>query len=161
MTFALPPSGTRGTDVPSFLRPLMRAMGGVQDLMFHTGVKVQGRPLLRLTTVGARSGKQRRVVLGWFEDDGRADSWIVVASNGGASRHPGWAYNLAKHPDQASVELRDRTVPASADLITGPERDDVWNRVTSLAPGYGKYTTKTDREIPILRLRARSAAAGP
>jgi deazaflavin-dependent oxidoreductase (nitroreductase family) len=143
--------------MPAFMRTVMRAMGGMQDLMFRTGAKVQGRPLLRLTTLGARSGKQRHVVLGWFEDDDRTDSWIVVASNGGARRHPGWAYNLATDPDRATVELRDRAVPVRAELITGPERSEIWNRVISIAPGYGKYTTKTDREIPILRLVARTS----
>jgi deazaflavin-dependent oxidoreductase (nitroreductase family) len=133
----------------------MKSMSWMSDVMFRRGMKVQGRPLLRLTTVGAKTGKERRAILGWFEDGDRQDSWIVVASAAGSVRHPDWAHNLAKNPDRATVELGHRTVPVTAELIEGPEREVVWERIATLAPGYGKYTAKTDRELPVFRLTAR------
>lgn len=124
------------------------------SLLFRLGVKIQGRPLLRLITVGARSGKRREAVLGWFPSD-RADSWIVVASNSGSARHPGWAYNLAQNPEKAWVDVGGGEIPVDVELLAGTERESVWNRVVDMAPGYGSYLAKTDREIPIFRFTGR------
>lgn len=151
----LPPSGTRGSEVPGFVRPLLRAMTWTGDVMFRVGMKVQGRPLLRLSTVGARSGKRRKSVLGWFPDDAHHGSWVVVASAAGAVRHPGWAYNLAGNPSEATADVGEGEVPVDVELLTGAEREKMWSRVIELAPGYGRYTEKTDREMPIFRLTAR------
>jgi deazaflavin-dependent oxidoreductase (nitroreductase family) len=152
----LPPSGSRGAEFPKALRPLVKGMGWVGSLMFRFGAKVQGRPLLRLTTKGAKSGKRREAVLGWFADGDRDDSWFVVASNGGSARHPAWAFNLAKNPGDALVDVGDGEFPVEAEVLTGAERDSVWSQVVELAPGYGRYLEKTDREIPILRLSRRT-----
>ena len=148
----LPPSGTSGVELPAVLRPVVRAMMGTGGLMFRLGMKIQGRPLLRLTTTGARTGRRRTAVLGWFPADDGSGSWIVVASNGGSARHPGWAYNLAKDPAGATADVGEGPVAVSAQLITGPERETVWKRIVEMAPGYGPYGQKTDREIPIFRL---------
>ena len=123
--------------------------------MMRLGFKIQGRPLLRLTTIGARTGASRKVVLGWFPDEGRSDAWLVVASNSGSARHPGWAYNLAGNPDRVFVDLGKGPIAAEPELLMGPERDSAWSRIVELAPGYGRYATKTDREIPIFRLTRR------
>jgi deazaflavin-dependent oxidoreductase (nitroreductase family) len=61
-----------------------------------------------LTTVGARSGAQRRSLLGYFPDGENA--WIIVGSAGGAAKHPAWIFNLAKHPDQVWVEMGNRKI---------------------------------------------------
>lgn len=114
---------------------------------------MQGRPLLRLITKGAKTGNRRTKWLGWFPD--RDESWIVVASNGGSARHPDWAYNLAAHPDQVFVDLGEGEVPVHARIITGLEREAIWTEIATTAPGYGRYQEKTDREIPIFRLTAR------
>jgi len=148
----LPPRGTRGTEFPKALRPLMKAMGWMGNLMMRFGAKVQGRPLLRLRTTGAKSGKRRDTVLGWFPDGDRDDSWLVVASNAGSARHPAWAFNLAKSPGSAFVDLGEGEFPVEAGLLTGAEREAVWDQVVELAPGYGRYLEQTDREMPIFRL---------
>lgn len=153
MSLQLPPSGTYGAEMPKFVRQVMRMMSGMGTLMFRFGVKVQGRPLLRLTTVGARSGKERSTVLGWFPDDTSTESWIVVASAAGSARHPGWAYNLAKPPFQATVDVGDGPFGVGAELLVGSQRDEMWTRVVEMAPGYESYTAKTDRELPLFRLR--------
>lgn len=152
MHLELPPRGTYGPEIPRALRPLLRAGSGLATLMFRLGLKVQGRPLLRLTTVGARTGKTRHAVLGWFPDHNRPDSWLVVASNGGSSRHPGWAHNLARRPDRLEVDVGEGPVDAEAEILTGAERQEVWKRVVEMAPGYGAYTNKTDRELPIFEI---------
>lgn len=151
----LPPGGTRGAEFPKALRPLMKAMGWVGSLMFRFGAKVQGRPLLRLTTKGAKSGKRRKTVLGWFADGDQDGSWFVVASNSGSARHPAWAFNLAENPGDALVDFGDGEFEVEAELLTGAERDPVWSQVVELAPGYGRYLEKTDREIPVFRLSRR------
>ena len=148
----LPPSGTRGAEVPKILRPMMRGMSGVGKLMMRFGVKIQGQPLLLLVTTGAKTGIRRETVLGLFEDPGGEEAWLVVASNGGSARHPGWAFNLAKDPADAWVDLGEGEFPVTADLLSGDQRTDQWNRVVDLAPGYGRYSEKTDREIPIFKL---------
>ncbi|MGA7281433.1 MAG: nitroreductase/quinone reductase family protein [Acidimicrobiia bacterium] len=156
MKLVLPPVGTRGVEIPKAVRPLVRAMSWTGRLMFRVGMKIQGRPLLRLITVGARSGKRRETVLGWFPDDHRPESFLIVASNAGSARHPGWAYNLAANPGQAKADLGEGEVAVDAELLPGEERASAWDMVVDLAPGYGSYIEKTDREIPIFRLTPRS-----
>jgi deazaflavin-dependent oxidoreductase (nitroreductase family) len=151
----LPPRGTRGVEIPKPARFLMKAFSGAGSLMFRFGMKVQGRPLLRLTTVGARTGKARRAELGWFPDDDRDDVWLVVASNAGSAAHPGWAYNLAANPDQVTVDLGEGEFPVTAEILSGDERTAAWERVVTMAPGYGAYLDKTDREMPIFKLTRR------
>jgi deazaflavin-dependent oxidoreductase (nitroreductase family) len=141
--------------IPGFAKPLLKAGMGLSHVAFGLlgdRMKVQGRPLLELTTVGARTGKKRQVVLGFFDDPARPSAWIVVGSNGGAARHPGWCHNLARHPDQAWVTLSGRQTRVTPDSLHGQERASAWDRIVALAPGYGRYTEKTDREIPIIRL---------
>lgn len=138
--------------MPKFAYTIFKGMSFMGEVMFRIGVKVQGRPLLRLETVGARSGRRRKVVLGWFPDDTIEDAWIVVASNAGSARHPAWAHNLVKHPDSATVDTGDGGVGVSVEMLVGHERDQVWSRIVETSPGYGRYEEKTDREIPLFRL---------
>ncbi len=127
--------------------------------MFRLGgrrIRIQGRPLLQLETVGAKSGTRRFTNLGAFDDEERpGQSWLVVASAAGAARHPAWFFNLAKRPDEAWVTVDGKRIAVRAESLTGDERKRAWDRVVSLAPGYGKYTTDTDREIPVVRLTPR------
>jgi deazaflavin-dependent oxidoreductase (nitroreductase family) len=114
-------------------------------------MRVMGRPLLLLTTIGARSGRRRETLVCRFPDEGEA--WLVVASYAGAAQHPTWYINMAKHPDQVWVEIGKHKVEVKPDLLRGAARDEAWRRIVALAPGYGKYQEKTDREIPVIRLR--------
>lgn len=141
--------------MPKFARALFKASSSLGDLMFRFGMKVQGRPLLRLGTTGARSGVARTSVLGWFPDEEDGDAWIVVASNAGSPRHPAWAHNLAANPGSATVEDGQGQVAVIAEMLIGAERDRVWRRVVETSPGYGRYEDKTDREIPLFRLSPR------
>jgi deazaflavin-dependent oxidoreductase (nitroreductase family) len=155
MPVILSPSGTRGAEMPSFLGPLMKAGMGLSHFVFNLmgdRMKVQGQPLVLLTTVGARTGEKRGALMGRFADPGHPDSWLVVGSNAGAARHPGWCHNLAKNPDQAWMTIEKRTTKVAPDSLHGDQWQEAWDRVVSLAPGYGQYLEKTDRHIPIIRL---------
>jgi deazaflavin-dependent oxidoreductase (nitroreductase family) len=114
--------------------------------------RFRGFPLLMLTTVGARTGQPRRTVLGHFDDPANPRAWVIVASAAGSARHPAWYFNLAKHPDQVWIEVGDTKLKVRPTLLTGAERATAWQRVIAAAPSYADYTTKTDREIPIVRL---------
>jgi deazaflavin-dependent oxidoreductase (nitroreductase family) len=107
-------------------------------------------PVVLLTTKGARSGEERTVTLGGFAEG--EDAWLIVASKGGSATHPAWYNNLVKHPDEAWLEVGTRKMKVRPDSLHGREREEAFARIAALAPQYGKYPTKTDREIPIVRL---------
>ena len=163
MSVELTPGGTRGVELPRFARWLVKPMMGLSLFAFRrfgSRMKVQGRPLLLLTTVGAKTGRRRESVLAWFADPGREDTFLVVGSGGGSARHPGWCYNLAKHPDQVWIKVGGRELKIWPESLRGAEREEAWKRVVALAPGYGSYEVKTDRQIPIIRLTPSMAEGG-
>ena len=131
--------------------PLMRLMNAIIFGIFRNR-SFNGGWLLMLTTVGARSGEQRKSTLGYFPDGDNA--WIVIGSAGGAASHPAWVYNLAKHPDQVWVEIGSRKIKVKSETLTGEARTQAWQRVVATSPGYASYETKTDRQIPVVRLAA-------
>jgi deazaflavin-dependent oxidoreductase (nitroreductase family) len=143
------PKGTRGGEFPRLPGPLMQF---ANDAVFFImrGRRMSGLPLLRLTTIGARSGQPRRSTLGYFADSDRA--WVIIGSAGGAARHPAWVYNLAKHPDQVWVQLDRQKIKVRPETLTGEERAAMWQRIVQAAPNYSAYKTKTDRDIPLVRL---------
>jgi deazaflavin-dependent oxidoreductase (nitroreductase family) len=109
---------------------------------------MRGKPIIVLTTIGAKSGALRKTPLMRVEHDGR---YAVVASKGGAPAHPVWYYNLVKNPH---VELQDG--PNKHDYVAhqaeGDERDRWWARAVEAWPDYAQYQTKTDRIIPVFVL---------
>ena len=117
-----------------------------------------GMDLLYLTTVGAKSGQKRQSPVARFSD---GDGWLVVASNNGSEHHPNWYHNLRAHPDQVWVEMAGRTIPATVEELTGPERDAAWQRITAAQPRFAGYEHKTSRNIPIIRLTPTSNHADP
>jgi deazaflavin-dependent oxidoreductase (nitroreductase family) len=157
MSIKVPPGGTRGVPFPRFPGWLARRMSSMQLRAFHRsrGAKTGGGVhALILETVGAKTGEPRTAALGYLEEP--PDSWLVIASLAGAARNPGWLYNLAKNPD-ATVEFGDGSrVPVRAETLDGEDLEAAWARIAVEAPEYAKYRTKTDREIPVVRLRRRS-----
>ena len=112
------------------------------------GTTMRDFPVVVLTTLGAKSGKIRKTPLMRVEHDGQ---YAVVASLGGAPKHPVWYFNLKAHPD---VELQDRAVrqDMTARELSGDERDLWWDRAVAAYPDYADYQTKTSRQIPVFVL---------
>lgn len=108
----------------------------------------RGRPVIVLTSVGAKSGKLRKTALQRVEHDG---VYAVVASKGGAPEPPQWYWNLLAHPH---VELQDRAVKKDylAREVEGAERELWWERAVESWPDYAEYAKKTDREIQVFVL---------
>ena len=161
MSVRLTPRGTRGTksfsSIPAWLLPIFRAGNVGFYRLIGRRTRTPGRGLLLLTTTGARTGKRRQTTLGWFADEqGRSDSWLIVASAGGSAAHPAWYVNLARHPRDALIDVGGREVAVEAMSLEGAERERAWTRIVAAAPGYGKYAVQTDREIPVVRLTPRS-----
>lgn len=109
-----------------------------------------------LETTGAKSGKRRRAVLGYLEED--VDAWLVIGSMGGAPRNPAWVHNLAAHPEAVVVMAGGERVPVHAEQLTGEELDAAWGRIRVEAAEYIGYLSKTDRAIPVIRLVRRAGA---
>lgn len=110
-----------------------------------------GFPVLLLTTVGAKTGHKRTHALGGFPDG--EESWLIVASKGGAADHPAWFYNLARNPDNVWVQVGNRRFRAECESLIGAEREAAYARVVKMAPVYEGYPKKTDRQIPVIRVR--------
>jgi deazaflavin-dependent oxidoreductase (nitroreductase family) len=109
---------------------------------------LRGRPVIVLTSVGAKTGRLRKTALMRVEHDG---IYAVVASLGGAPKHPVWYYNLKANPH---VELRDRATKRdyTAREVAGDEKAVWWERAVEAWPDYATYQTKTTRQIPVFVL---------
>jgi deazaflavin-dependent oxidoreductase (nitroreductase family) len=153
MSVTVPPKGTRGAFFHRFLARLANTLV-VRQFRRRGGARTQGGvPSQVLETRGATSGQIRQAVLGYIEE--ATDSWLVIASAVGASRHPAWLHNLAKQPE-ATVEFGDgRRVEGRAESLEGADLARAWERIAVDAPEYVNYRSKTDRDIPVIRLRRR------
>jgi deazaflavin-dependent oxidoreductase (nitroreductase family) len=148
MPVELTPNGTRGVDLARLPRPLLRVALGVFRLL----TRLRGAPLLTLTTYGSRSRREHSVTLRYQLDPTHAGAWLVVASFGGTPKHPAWYVNMARNPDRIRVALNGRTLQVRADSLAGAERAQAWKAIVAAAPGYARYQSQTDREIPVVRL---------
>ena len=109
-------------------------------------------PSLLLTTTGRKSGERFTFPLFYGKE---GDSYIVVASKGGAPQHPGWYRNLLANPE-VEVQVGTTKSKARARTATGAERDRLWQKALEFWPPYADYQKKTEREIPVVVLeRAR------
>jgi len=112
------------------------------------GIEMKGKPVVLLTTVGAKTGKLRKIPLMRVEHDGQ---YAIVASLGGAPQNPVWYYNVAANP---RVELQDGPVSGDYDAreVFGEEKAQWWERAVDAFPYYAEYQEKTDRQIPVFVL---------
>ncbi|MGH3541047.1 MAG: nitroreductase family deazaflavin-dependent oxidoreductase [Mycobacterium sp.] len=112
------------------------------------GTAMQGKPVILLTTLGAKTGKLRKTPLMRVEHDGQ---YAIVASLGGAPKHPVWYHNVKNNP---RVELQDGPVTGDYDAreVFGDEKAVWWVRAVEAWPDYAKYQTKTERQIPVFVL---------
>jgi len=138
--------------------PMWRIVGKVHTRLYratggrvgHAAGKITN---LLLTTRGRKSGEARTVALAYMPD---GDRFVVVASNGGADRHPAWWLNLRADPS-ATVEVGDRTVPVTAREATAEEHARLWPELKVVNPFYGNYEQITARRIPVVVLEPRAA----
>jgi len=123
-----------------------RANGGTAGGMF------EGKPLLLLHNVGARSGTDFVTPLVYLADGG---NWVIFASKGGAPNNPGWYHNLKANPE-VSIEVGTDTVDVTAEEATGTERDRLYSIQEEQQPQFVEYAQKTERKIPVIILKPRS-----
>jgi deazaflavin-dependent oxidoreductase (nitroreductase family) len=105
-------------------------------------------PALLLTTTGRKSGE--RFIFPLFYGK-TGDSYIVVASKGGAPEHPGWYRNLVVNPE-VDVQVATAKFKARARTATGEERAKLWQEALKFWPPYADYQKMTEREIPVVVL---------
>ncbi|MBI3214458.1 MAG: nitroreductase family deazaflavin-dependent oxidoreductase [Mycobacterium sp.] len=120
-----------------------RASGGKAGGIF------EGKPLVLVHHVGAKSGTARIAPLVPLLDGGRI---FIFASKGGADTNPDWYHNLVANPETV-VELGSETFPVRARVLTGQERDDIYAKQVAVEPQFGEYQRKTTRRIPVFELQ--------
>lgn len=108
----------------------------------------RGVPTLLLATRGRRSGNWSALPLIYGEHDG---AWIIVASKGGHTAHPGWYLNLVAHPT-VQVQVGAARIIAKARTASGAERAERWTEMAQIWPAYNDYQKATQREIPVVVL---------
>lgn len=147
-------------DQPAGRRPsklvaaLQNAVTSAHSLLYRSsngmiGGTIARSPVLLLTTTGRRSGKQRTVPLLYLLD-GR--NVVLVASNGGAVRHPNWWLNL-QTASGAWIQMKGIRRRVKAEQASTAEKQRLWPRLTAMYSGYKRYQEITDRDIPVVILR--------
>ncbi len=133
----------------SFLRLFMK--GHVSLYRLTSGKVGGGEHHLILTTTGRKSGVERDTPLFFFTD---ADRYIIIASNGGAPKHPVWWLNLQSNP-QAKIQINSRVIPVTAQQADAEERKRLWAIIAEKYKNFVGYQKRAEREIPIVVLTPR------
>jgi deazaflavin-dependent oxidoreductase (nitroreductase family) len=122
---------------------IYRSSGGRAGRVFR------GSPVLLLVTTGRKTGKRRTTPLMYLRD---GDDMVVVASDGGAPKHPTWWLNLRANPE-ATVEVGRRELRVRAEEAGPEERGRLWPRLVALYANFEDYQRKTERQLPVVVLR--------
>ena len=123
-----------------------RETGGAVGHIWRRGAKT-----LLLTTRGRKTGEPGTAPLIY---ESSPTGYVIVASNGGAQKHPGWYRNLLREP-HVEVQVEGDVFPAQARTATGEERAELWRLAAQQWPPYDDYQTRTGREIPVVVLERR------
>jgi len=113
----------------------------------ENGRELPGRPILLLTTVGARTGQRRTTPMMFVRLDGRL---LVIASNAGAPKHPDWYRNLVANP-AVTVEVEGKEYAATARPLTA-DRDEAFARIVAQYPFFADHQKGIERTIPVVEL---------
>ncbi len=128
-----------------------RNMGIINEFRANAG-KVggpfEGRSLLLLHTIGAKSGEARINPVACVHD---GDRLVIIASKGGAPTNPDWYHNILAH-QLVTVETGSEEFQATATVATEPERTRLYNQMAAMMPGFADYQRKTTRVIPVIVL---------
>ncbi|MCX4831231.1 nitroreductase family deazaflavin-dependent oxidoreductase [Streptomyces sp. NBC_01016] len=139
---------------PAYRKPDLALVGAEHVARYREtdgeeGYEWNGVPILLLTTTGRRTGEPRTKAL-IFGRDG--DDYLIVASTGGAPKHPSWYLNLLARPE-AEIQVKGEHIPVVArSAADGAERTHLWQLVTGYWPNYDTYQERTDRLIPVVVL---------
>jgi deazaflavin-dependent oxidoreductase (nitroreductase family) len=115
------------------------------------GGQFDGVKMLLLTCQGARTGQSRTIPLSYLAD---GDTFVVFAANGGRDNDPAWLLNLLAHP-KAVIEVDTRTLDVVASVVTGPERDRLWQAEVERLPWFAGFQQRTARPISVVLLTPR------
>ncbi len=119
------------------------ASGGTQaNTLRGTGI-----PVIIVTMKGVKSGKVRKIALMRVE---HAGEYALVASYGGAPKHPVWYHNLMADPGAVQVQDGPEPFDVTVHEAEGDERAAWWERAVAVFPNYAEYQAKTERQIPVL-----------
>lgn len=138
---------------PNYTRPDLALLGedhirAYRDTSGEVGYLWNGVPTLLLTATGRRTGRELTSAL-IFARDG--DDYLIVASMGGAPKHPMWYLNLQAHP-QAKIQVKGDELAVVARTATADEKPRLWKIVTQVWPNYDAYQARTNRDIPVVVL---------
>ena len=152
MTTQDQPAGRRPSKLSAALQ---NAVTTVHSFLYRSsngaiGGRLANSPVLLLTTTGRRSGRQRTVPLLYLMD---GPNVVLVASNGGAVKHPTWWLNLQSTPE-AWIQIKGNRRRVKAEQASSAEKQRLWPRLTAMYPGYKRYQEITDRDIPVVILRS-------
>lgn len=111
--------------------------------------RLGGKSIILLTTTGKRTGQPRTKPLFSLRDGG---DYIVIASAGGSPKNPAWYANLTANPN-VTVEDHGRTLAGTASTVSADERARLWAAVVAQNSGFQGYEQRTDRVIPLVRIR--------
>lgn len=143
-------------DTTDFVPPaeswVRKQLDAIDEAGDTAAAEVQGRPVVVVTVVGAKSGRPRRVPLMRVEHEG---SYLAVASKGGAPEHPQWVASIRKNPDRVAVLDGTTEIPVTSRELSGEERATWWDRGVEAFPPYADYQTRTERLIPVFLLEPR------
>ena len=104
-----------------------------------------GLPIILVKMTGAKSGKPRTIPLMYVPHD---KGFILVASQGGAPKHPVWYYNLVKYP-RVEITQGGKTSTLKARRVSDEEKAELWPTCVKYYPPYQQYQNRTDRNIPV------------
>ena len=119
-----------------------------QETNGEVGYLWNGVPILLLTTKGRKTGEPRTTPLIFGKDGER---YLIVASQGGAPKHPLWYLNLVETPE-VKIQVLSKHFRAMAHIATEDEKPRLWQLVTETWPNYNVYQTRTNRVIPLVVL---------
>lgn len=132
------------------IRAFMRVYAPLNVMLYRLSAgrilgKLQGYDVCLVTMTGAKSGKKRTIPVMYVP---YKDSVVVVASLGGAPKHPVWYYNLVAHPD-VEVQYKGERRKLRARMVDAQEKAEVWPTCVEYYPPYEDYQQRTDRDIPV------------
>lgn len=138
---------------PKNMMGIMKAANAVHVALYRLSAgkfanRVANLPVLLLTTVGRKSGKETTTPVVYIQD---GPDYLVSASAGGMDWHPGWYYNLKSTP-KGKIQIGDKTVNIQAVITGGEERARLYDKFKAASSNFQKYEKGTTRVIPVIRL---------